>query len=129
MSIRASQRGFTVIEVLVALVVLGIGITAMIGTSALVTRQIGRGRIVTIANELANRRLDQLRRAAAIKSGGNYCTNAGFASGGPQTTRGVTLTWVVGTTGQTRNVTVTASYPVTNGTRTFQIMTVVGCYS
>jgi type IV pilus assembly protein PilV len=127
-SARSAQGGFTLVELLVAMVVLGIGITALVGTSALVTRQIGRGRIVTVANQLANQKLDELRRAAAIKSGGNHCTNAAFASGSSGPTRSVTLNWTVGASGAARNVTVTASYPVRNGTKTFQIATVVGCY-
>jgi prepilin-type N-terminal cleavage/methylation domain-containing protein len=127
-SARSAQAGFTLVELLIAVLVLGIGITALVGTSALVTRQIGRGRIVTIANQLANQKLDELRRAAAIKSGGNHCTNAAFASGSSGPTRGVSLTWTVGTAGTARNVTVVASYPVTSGTKTFQIATVVGCY-
>jgi len=127
-STRSAQAGFTLVELLIAVLVLGIGITALVGTSALVTRQIGRGRIVTIANQLATQKLDELRRAAAIKSGGNHCTNAAFASGNSGPTRGVTLTWTVGASGAARNVTVTASYPVSNGTKTFQISTYVGCY-
>jgi prepilin-type N-terminal cleavage/methylation domain-containing protein len=127
-STRSAQAGFTLVELLIAVLVLGIGITALVGTSALVTRQIGRGRIVTIANQLATQKLDELRRAAAIKSGGNHCTNAAFASGNSGPTRGVSLTWTVGASGAARNVTVTASYPVSNGTKTFQISTYVGCY-
>jgi prepilin-type N-terminal cleavage/methylation domain-containing protein len=128
-SARSAQGGFTVIEVLVAVLVLGVGITAMVGTSALVTRQIGRGRIVTVANQLANQKLDQLRRSAARKVGGNYCADANFASGGPVTTRGVTYSWTISGTGNARTVTVTASYPVGTGTKSFSITTMVGCYS
>jgi type IV pilus assembly protein PilV len=126
---RSAQGGFTVIEVLIAVLVLGIGITALVGTSALVTRQIGRGRIVTIANQLANQKLDELRRRAARKVGGNYCADANFASGGPVTTRGVTYSWNVAVAGKSSTVTVTASYPVRTGTKSFSITTIVGCYS
>jgi prepilin-type N-terminal cleavage/methylation domain-containing protein len=50
---RVNEGGFTVIEVIVAVLVLTIGVTALVGSSALVTRQVGRGRIVTIANQRA----------------------------------------------------------------------------
>jgi prepilin-type N-terminal cleavage/methylation domain-containing protein len=56
---QRSDGGFTIIEVLVAIVVLGIGVIALVGTSGLVTRQIGRSRVITIANEVATRRLEQ----------------------------------------------------------------------
>ncbi len=129
MSARSAQGGFTLVEVLIAVLVLGIGITALVGTSALVTRQIGRGRIVTIANQLANQKLDELRRRAARKVGGNYCADPNFVSGGPVTTRGVTYSWnVVVVAGKSSTVTVTASYPVQTGTRGFSITTMVGCY-
>lgn len=131
MSARSAQGGFTVIEILVALVVLGVGITALVGTSALVTRQVGRGRIVTIANQLANQKLEDLRRAAAFKDvSGNRCTAAaGFTGGGPVTTRGVTYSWSISGSGNApRLATVTTSYPVPGGTKSFSISTYVGCY-
>lgn len=130
MSARSAQGGFTVLEVLVALLVLGVGITALVGTSALVTRQVGRGRIVTIASQLVNQKLEDLRRAAAVKDGfGNRCTAAAFTAGGPVTNRGVTYGWSIAGAGNApRLVTVTASYPVPGGSKTFSVSTYVGCY-
>jgi Tfp pilus assembly protein PilV len=123
-----NEGGFTVIEVIVAVLVLTIGVTALVGSSALVTRQVGRGRIVTIANQLATQKLEELRRAAARRSGGNRCADAGFASGGPSTVRSVTLQWTVATSGTARQVSVTASYPRQGGTSSFTLTTIVGCY-
>lgn len=129
MSARSAEGGFTLIEVLIAVLVLGIGITALVGTSALVTRQVGRGRIVTIANQLANQKIDELRRLALKDGAGNKCTDAQFVSGGPVTTRKVTYSWTVDKTApKAPIVTVSASYPVTGGTKNFSITTVVGCY-
>jgi prepilin-type N-terminal cleavage/methylation domain-containing protein len=129
MSARSAEGGFTLIELLIAVLVLGIGITALVGTSALVTRQVGRGRIVTIANQLANQKLDELRRRALKDGAGNQCTDAQFVSGGPVTTRGVTYSWTVDKTApKAPVVTVNASYPVKGGTKSFSISTVVGCY-
>ena len=65
---------------LIYMLILGIGITALVGSSALVTRQIGRGRILTIATEVANQRLEKLRLLSRPVSGGNPCAQAGFAS-------------------------------------------------
>jgi len=66
-------RGFTVIEVLVAMLILGVGITALVGSSALVTRQIGRGRILTIATEIGNQRLEKLRLLSRPYNGAAAC--------------------------------------------------------
>ena len=46
---KQSSAGFSLVEVLVAIVVLGIGIVAMVGSSAMVTRMIGRGKVETRA--------------------------------------------------------------------------------
>ena len=59
-----SERGFTVVEVVVAMLVLIIGATALVGSSGLVSRQIGRGRSINAATQVAVQRLETLRRAA-----------------------------------------------------------------
>lgn len=124
-------RGFTLLEVMVAVIILGIGITALAGGSALVTRQVGRGRVVTVATQLATQKMDSLRMLAGrVDGGGNRCTHGGFVSGGPSTVRGVTLNWRVlnGTVPRTRNVAVVASYATLRGTRNVSLNTQVGCY-
>jgi len=122
------NSGFTIVELMVAVLVLGVGITALVGSSALVTRQIGRGRMMTLANEVATRRLELLRLAARPIGAGAPCSQSGFASGGPVTTRGVTESWTVSGSGTTRTVTVTVSYPVKGGTASSTLRTVIGCY-
>lgn len=122
------ERGFTVVEIVVAVLVLTVGITALVGTSALVTRQVGRGRIVTIANQMASQKLDELRAlGAANRTGTGRCSATGFGNGGPTTTRGVTLQWFVTGAGASRTLQVNASYPVRGGTRTLTLTSVVGC--
>ncbi|HEU4649717.1 MAG TPA: hypothetical protein VFS33_11695 [Gemmatimonadales bacterium] len=123
------EQGFTIVEIVVAVLVLMVGVTALVGTSALVTRQVGRGRIVTIANQMATQKLDSLRAlGAANRNGSGRCSSAnGFASGGPATTRGITLQWFVTGTGKSRNIQVNATYPVRSGTRTLSLTSIVGC--
>jgi len=108
--VRQSRSGFTLVEVLVAVVVLGIGVTALVGSSALVSRMIGRGQLSTRAAQVASRRLEMLRLAAS--STDPRCTAGAFADGGPVTTRGVTESWVVPVAGRVRQVTVTVSYVI-----------------
>jgi prepilin-type N-terminal cleavage/methylation domain-containing protein len=126
-----NQSGFTIVELMVAVLILGLGITALVGSSALATRQIGRGRIVTIANEVATRRLEMLRLAARPIGGGAVCTQAGFASSpSPVTSRGVTESWTI--TGvapaKERTAVVTVTYPRQGGTSTITLSTIIGCY-
>jgi prepilin-type N-terminal cleavage/methylation domain-containing protein len=123
------SRGFTVIEVLVAMVILGVGITALVGSSALVTRQIGRGRILTIATEVANQRLEKLRLLARPYNGAAACARAGFASStAPDTVRHVIESWTVSGSGNSRTITVAVTYPRQGGTSTDMLSTIVGCY-
>ena len=42
-------RGFTIIEVLVAVLVLTVGVTALVGSAGIVTRMIGQGKRTTQA--------------------------------------------------------------------------------
>lgn len=126
---RLGSRGFTVIEVLVAVLVLGIGITALVGSSALVTRQIGRGRILTIATEVGNQRLEILRLLARPYNGAAACARTGFASSTtPDTVRHVIESWTVTGSGNSRTLMVTITYPRRGGTSTFTLTSMVGCY-
>jgi prepilin-type N-terminal cleavage/methylation domain-containing protein len=126
-----SNKGFTMIEVMIAIMILGIGITALAGGSALVTRQVSRGRIVTVASQLAEQKLDSLRMLAAQPNGaGARCTHAGLVGGGPSTVRGVTLTWTVanGAVAKTRDLSVVAAYNTLRGVRNVTFNTTVGCF-
>ncbi|MGH7517619.1 MAG: type IV pilus modification PilV family protein [Gemmatimonadales bacterium] len=131
MTPRVSEGGFTLIEVMIAVIILGIGLTALAGGSALVTRQVSRGRVVTVATQLATQKLDSLRMLAAIPNGGGArCTHWSFVSGGPSATRGVTLNWRVlnGAAARTRDVAVTVSYATLRGARTVTLNSTIGCY-
>lgn len=122
-------RGFTVIEVLVAMLILGVGITALVGSSALVTRQIGRGRILTIATEIGNQRMEKLRLLARPFNGAAACARAGFASSAaPDTVRRVIESWTVTGSGNSRTLAVTITYPRKGGTSTFTLTSIVGCF-
>ncbi len=61
----ASHRGFTVAEVLVAIVVLAVGLLALAGSWAHTARMIGRGRHGTVASAAALSRVSWLHRVAA----------------------------------------------------------------
>jgi prepilin-type N-terminal cleavage/methylation domain-containing protein len=121
--VRSSRSGFTLIEVLVAVTILAVGVVAMAGSAAAVTRMIGRGKIDTRATQLATDQLERLRRAAYFTT--PRCT--ALASGGPRDTTNVSLAWTVVVNGTGRTVTVSATYNTTRGSRTDVLTTYIEC--
>lgn len=122
---RHTRSGFTLVEVLVAITILTIGVVAMAGSAAAVTRMIGRGKIDTRAAQFATLKVDSLRVAA-------YATTprcAALVNGGPVTTDNVTLSWgvLVNPNGTGRDVSVSASYRTVRGARAEVLTTYIEC--
>lgn len=61
-----NERGFTITEVIIAIVVLSVGLLGLASTAALTTRMIGRGQRSAVAATFATQRLELLRPAACI---------------------------------------------------------------
>ena len=117
--------GFTLIEVLLALVVLAVGILALTGSSAIVTRMIGRGKVETQAALAASRRIEALRAIAGSTS--PRCTSPEFGAGGPVLDNGFAQSWTVSGTGKLRRVRVTVTYLTVRGTRSAVLETGIAC--
>ena len=62
----SGERGFTIIEVMIAVVILTVGLLGLTTTSGLVTRMIGRGQRSEAAALLAMQRMERARPAACI---------------------------------------------------------------
>jgi len=122
---KHSRQGFTLTEVLVAVLLLGVGIIALAGTSATVTRMIGLGKVETRAAQAASRRMETLRLAAYATS--PRCTDPGFASGGPVLSGAMTESWLVPPTGRVRKVRVTITYLTARGSREAMLETALTC--
>jgi type II secretory pathway pseudopilin PulG len=66
------EEGFTIVEIVVAILILTVGLMAVAGTSALVTRMIARGQRSATAAIFAGQRLEQLRgTACAVRVAGS----------------------------------------------------------
>jgi len=78
------RPGFTLLEVLVALTLLGTGVLGLSASAALVSRMIGDGSRLTLAATIATARLERLRALP--------CANA---TSGSATTRGIDERWSV----------------------------------
>jgi prepilin-type N-terminal cleavage/methylation domain-containing protein len=123
--VTRSERGFTLVEVLIAVVVLGIGITALAGSAAMVTRMVGRGQSETRAAETATQRIESLRLLAWSTT--PRCTAGGFASGGPITVNSIRERWIVTVNGSVGTVTDTVTHRTARGTHTDVLSTRIEC--
>ena len=120
-----SESGFTVVEVIIAVMVLTVGLLGLVTTGALVTRMIGRGQRSAVAGNFAQQRLERLRTAA--------CIPAQRVSGAENLMRGSTavasnvwrFTLVAGTTWR---IDLTTTYKTArNRSRTERMETTVIC--
>ena len=93
MNVRV-ERGFTLIEVMLSVVLLTVGVMALVGSAAMTQRMIGRGKESTFVAQRSAARLDWLRQLAASTAA--PCTAAAFANG-DSTKYGVHETWAIST--------------------------------
>ena len=120
-----SRRGFTIAEVLVAVVMLTVGVMALVGSSATVTRMVGRGRISTFAGQASAARVERLRQIAA--STASPCTSALWKTDSV-VTGATTEKWeIMDNTGNSRRVRVTMRYPVARGVANDTVITRILC--
>jgi prepilin-type N-terminal cleavage/methylation domain-containing protein len=77
-------RAFTLLEILIALVLLGVGILGISASAALVSRMVGDGSRLSLAATIATARLEQLRALPCAA-----------ATSGTATTRSVEERWSV----------------------------------
>ena len=125
---KLAERGLTVVEILVALVILGIGLLVLAGGSVVVTRDLTRSGLATVANARAQAKLDELMSTAASTS--PRCGAAGFVSSVSATTiNKIALTWVVTpATGAQRTIQVITSYALPgNRSHTDTLRALIGC--
>jgi prepilin-type N-terminal cleavage/methylation domain-containing protein len=121
------RQGFTIVEVLVAIIVLGVGVVALVGSSALVTRMIGRGKHATRAVQMAEQRLEFMRQRAQSTS--PQCT-APVANGTINHAGGVVEQWTTTTpvgSPDERNLTARVTYRTARGTDTITLFTIIRC--
>ncbi len=114
-----ARRGATLIELLIASVLLVVAIGGLLNTSTEIAEQMGGSRHQLIAAGIAQARLDSL---ASIS-----CSALGSASlsSGTRTTRGIKESWTVTKTTYARQISLTLTLP--RRTRTFQYSTLVPC--
>src|SRR5262245_49158734 len=105
------NAGFTLVEVLVAIVILTTGLLAVAAGSGSVYRMLGSGRRSSAAAAVAQNRLEQLRRDANRTT--PRCTL--LASGAASSSSGITEAWTVTTVGTTRTLREIVVAPASRG--------------
>ena len=114
-----NERGFTIIEVLIAVVVLTVGVMAMVTTAALTTRMITQGQIDTESTALAAQQFEIVRGQAG-------CPAAG--AGGTSTAGPYALKWSASAIGFAgRQITLEIAQPSMRGTVTRTYTTTLFC--
>ena len=113
------QDGFTVIEVIIAIVILSIGLLGLTATAASVTRMVAQGQRYNNASALANQRFEKIR--------GQRCSTM---AGGSAVQGAYSISWTVTSVsgGRGRDIAVTVVSPTGRyGTRTDNFTTTVPC--
>ena len=114
---RRPRRGFTLIEMIIAIIVMSIGVMGLASTAGYVAQQMGSGNMQTVAAALSSKVADSLSS--------RKCTSL---VAGTQTKRGVTVAWTVTTATRTRTVDQTVTYkPKRGSTKTINYRMVVQC--
>lgn len=117
------SSGFTIIEILVAVLVMAVGLIALTGSSAAVTRMLGAGRRTSLATQAAERRLEQLRLTARRSATGCFA----LASGSVASPEGMTERWEVTRRPGVVLVRVVTSWPTGRGSSADTVATAIAC--
>lgn len=104
---KRTKAGFTIVEVLIAVIMLSIGILALAGTSGAITRMLASGKFKTRAATVIQTRLDSLRVVANRTT--PKCTSL---SNGTATVTPFSLVWVISGAGASRSIELRTSYRV-----------------
>jgi len=108
-----NRRGFTIVEVVMAIVILTFGILVLVSSASGINRMLGSGQGKTRASAIASSRLETLRTIAA--STAPACSSLALVGGSAPQPGGFLETWTVTGAGTNRQVRVIVDYR--NGTR------------
>lgn len=115
-----ARRGVTLVELLVAMTLLVVGLLAIVGVSASVTRSLGESRSDNTAATVAQSRFEALA--------GTACTSLTLGTTIEVTTRGVTERYrVVDGGNNTRQIIDSVSWNTRKGTRRQAFSTLLPC--
>lgn len=120
---RPREAGFTLVEVVVAMLILTTGLLAIAAGSGSVFRMLGSGRRSTLVSSIAQARLETLRRDANRTV--PRCT--ALSAGSAIQSGGITERWLLTTSGNTRIITEIVTQPTPRGTSTDTVVATIEC--
>jgi type IV pilus modification protein PilV len=110
------HEGFTLVEVIVALVLLTIGVLGLAGVARSVTRLTTESLRLTTAAVLAGSRVEQLRAGGCVGALSGTAVTGAYAE-----------SWSASGAGAARAVRVTVTYPAPPGLRMRALAAVIAC--
>lgn len=113
-----TQRGFSLVEVIAAMVILTIGVLGLAASARAVARLSAEGGQMSGAAAAASSKLEELRASADCSS---------LAGGSGTAADGYSLSWTVTTSGLLKEVTLTVSYSTGTRTRSTAFVTYISC--
>lgn len=112
------RRGFTIVEVMIAILIFSLGILGLVSTAATVTRMVGRSQQYDMAASLAQQRMEILKATAC----------GGMVTGSATSGRYSTAWTVTDVTGG-KQVVVTVTSPTTRGNKNDTFTMITSCTS
>ena len=129
MGTRRDRKGFTLVELMVAMMLLSVGMLALASSSAVVIKQMTEAGTMSVASAVAQTRIERLRTTMSACS----ATSLPTASTGTATTRGVSESWTVTPYGtaltntRSAQVSVTVTYYTRRGNRSQTYLSMIPC--
>ena len=122
---RRTERGFTIAEVLVAVMLLGVGVIALVSSSAMVHPDDRLGQGETLAGQVANA---ADRDAAGFGLLHGYALHRGrVRQRRDDDHQGIREHWIVSVAGKVASVSDTVTHPVARGTHKDILTTQIEC--
>ena len=112
-----NQRGFSLIEVMIAMIILSVGVLGVAASSAAITRLTAEGGRAGGSAAVAESRIEQLTATP--------CAN--ITSTGSATSGKFTESWTVTTANLLKTITETVTYPAGRTTRTATYIAYISC--
>ncbi len=110
------KRGFSLIEVMVAMVILSVGVIGLAASATAITRMTGEGGRSGGAAAVASTRFEQLRATACASLANGTATSGKYSE-----------SWTVSSSGQLVTVTETVTYVGSRVSRSAVFTTYISC--